>query len=95
MGQATLVLGYVVLFTMLITNGERLFPRINQTFAPMMFLTLFCFSVLLCGLMVFYKPYMLFVDKKRKEAAELVLATTKWLGVLTVVVVALVTMLSR
>lgn len=95
LGQAALVLGYVALFTMLIVNGESLFPRINRTFGPMMFLTLFCFSVLLCGLMVFYRPYMLFVDKQRKEAAELVLATTKWLGVLAAVVVIVMTMLSR
>ena len=89
------VFGYVVLFTTLMTNGGKLFPQINKTLAPVMFLTLFCFSVLACGLIVFYKPYLLFVEKKGKEAMSLVVATTKWLGVLAVMVVVLVALLSR
>ncbi len=93
--QAVGVVAYAALFTLFVTNGERMMPDINETFAPLMFLTLFCFSVLACGLIVFYKPYMLFVDKKGKEAMMLVLATTKWLGVLAVLIVAFVIMMSR
>jgi glucan phosphoethanolaminetransferase (alkaline phosphatase superfamily) len=89
------VVGYVIVFTQLVTNGGRLFSQINKTLAPVMFLTLFCFSVLACGLMVFYKPYLLFVDKKGKEAMSLVVATTKWLGVLAVIVMVLVAIASR
>lgn len=89
------VVAYVLVFSQIMSHGEVLFPQINKTFGPMMFLTLFCFSVLACGLMVFYKPYMLFMDKKGKEAMRLVLATTKWLGVFAVIIVALVAMLSR
>ncbi|MFH1244840.1 MAG: hypothetical protein V1487_04710 [bacterium] len=89
------VVGYVGLFTLLMTNGNNLFPHINKTFGPMMFLTLFCFSVLACGLIVFYKPYLLFMEKKGKEAAQLVLATTKWMGVFAICVIVFVAMLSR
>lgn len=89
------VFGYVVLFTMLMTNGNQLFPQINKSLAPVMFLTLFCFSVLACGLIVFYKPYLLFVEKKGKEAMRLVVATTKWLGIFALVVVVAVALLSR
>ena len=60
-----------------------------------MFLTLFCFSVLTCGLIVFYKPYQLFVEKKGKEAMRLVVATTKWLGLFAALVVIFVALLSR
>jgi len=93
--QASFVFGYVVVFTMLVVNGGRLFPHINTVFAPLMFLTLFCFSVLACGLIVFYKPYLLFVDKKGKEGMKLILATTKWLGVFAISTVLAVAILSR
>ena len=92
--QAAEVFAYVIVFTQLMVNGGMLFPKIdNKNLAPIMFLTLFCFSVLACGLMVFYKPYLLFVDKKGKEAGQLVLATTKWLGVFAIVTVVFVAMM--
>ncbi len=86
---------YILFFTMLLTNGNQVFPHINPRLAPLMFLTLFCFSALTCALMVFYKPYLLFVDKKGKEAIQLVVATTKWLGIFAVVIVSVVAMFSR
>lgn len=93
--QAAEVFAYVGLFTLFVSNGQALFPNLNKTFGPMMLLTLFCFSVLACGLMVFYKPYMLFVDKKGKEAMHLVLSTTKWLGVFALLTILVVAMLSQ
>ncbi len=93
--QASGVAGYVLVFSQLMVNGEQLFPHINKTWGPMMFLLLFCFSVLACGLMVFYRPYMLFMDKKGKEAAQLVLATAKWLGVYAITLVMIVFLVSR
>ncbi|MFH2085173.1 MAG: hypothetical protein ABII21_00045 [bacterium] len=93
--QAVGVVVYVAMFTLLITGTGRLVPHINQAFAPLMFLTLFCFSVLACGLMVFYRPYMLFMDKRGKEAVQLVLSTTKWLGVFAVGTIVLVALMSR
>lgn len=89
------IVGYVGMFATLITNGEKLFPHIGPPYGPFMLLTLFCFSVLFCGLVVFYQPYRLFMEKKGIEAAELVLATAKWLGVMTVVVMTMVIYLSR
>ena len=71
-------------------------PGPDPAWAPLVFLTMFCFSVLTCGLIVFYQPYMLFIDKKGKEAGQLVLATAKWLGIFLVVIVASVmVMVSR
>jgi hypothetical protein len=93
--QAAEVVGYVILMTQFMTNGEKFFAHLNKSIGPIMFLTMFCFSVLACGLIVFYKPYLLFVDKKGKEAIQLVLATTKWLGAFALVVIAVVAMLSR
>lgn len=93
--QAAQVFAYVGLFTIFISNGEAMFPNLNRTFGPLMMITLFCFSVLACGLMVFYKPYMLFVDKKGKDAMQLVLYTTKWLGIFALLTIIFVAMLSQ
>ena len=48
---------------------------------PVSVLLLFSVSALICGLMVFYKPYLLFFENKKKEAIDLVLHTTMWLFV--------------
>ena len=92
---ASEVILYILVFTTILTNSNKLFPQINERFAPLMFLTLFSFSLLACSLMVFYKPYILFVDKKGKEAIQLVLHTTKWLGIFALLIVALVVAFSR
>lgn len=93
--QASQVVAYVAGFTVLVTNGEKIFSQINENFAPLMFLTLFCFSVLVCGLIVFYRPYLLFLEKKPKEAVGLVLSTTKWLGLYALAIIVLVILFSR
>lgn len=88
------LVGYVGLFTIFILNIGKSFPDGDPKFAPLMVLTLFCFSALACSLIVFYKPALLFIDKKGKEAIELIVATTKWLGVLAVIIVAFVLIMS-
>lgn len=89
------LVGYVGLFTFVVTNGGRFFPHINEHFAPLMFLSMFCFSALLCSLLVFYQPYLLFVEKRGKEALELVLSTTKWLGIFVLLIAVTVAIFSR
>jgi len=89
------LVGYIFLITQFLNNGEKFFGQINKSLGPIMFLTVFCFSALTCGLIVFYKPYLLFVDKKGKEAMRLVLSTTKWLGVFVLLVILAVALMSR
>lgn len=89
------IVGYVALFTVFIMSANKVIPGPDPAWAPLVFLTLLCFSVLTCGLIVFYKPYTLFIDKKGKEAGDLVLATTKWLGILAVVILSVMVAVSR
>jgi len=89
------LIGYVALMTQFLNNGEKFFGNLNKSIGPIMFLTMFCFSVLVCGLIVFYEPYMLFVNKKGGEAMKLVKCTTKWLGIFILTIIAVVVMLSR
>ena len=89
------IVGYVAVFTSFITSLNKFMPGPDPSWAPLVFLPIFCFSALTCSLIVFYKPYMLFVDKKGKEAGQLVLATAKWLGVMVVVIVISLILVSR
>mgnify|MGYP003427299899 CR=1 FL=1 len=90
------IVGYIALFTVFITSVQKFMPGPDPVWAPLVFLTIFCFSALTCGLIVFYKPYMLFVDKKGKEAGQLVLSTAKWLGIFLALIIGLiVSQLSR
>ena len=77
--QALGVVAYCTLIGLFIWSGGGLFG-LMAPLAPILMLILFSFSVLVCGLLVFYHPYQLFFDGKKKEAADLVLYTTGWLA---------------
>jgi hypothetical protein len=77
--QALGVTVYCSLVGLLFWQGSHFFPKVNQYFAPVMMLLLLSVSVLICGLLVFYKPYKLFFAGKKKEAADLVISTSIWL----------------
>ena len=79
--QALGVTVYCSLVGLLFWQGNKLFPKVNQYFAPVMMLLLLSFSVLVCGLLVFYKPYRLFFTGKKTEAVNLVAVTSLWLFV--------------
>jgi len=77
--QALGVALYCSLVGILFWQGPNIFPKVNPYFGPVMVLLLFSTSVLVCGLIVFYKPYKLFFAGKKKEAVNLVVATATWL----------------
>lgn len=75
---------YVGLVTLLISQGNALFGNSKEAMrylGPLLFLMLFVVSAMVSALIVFYKPYLLFMQNKGKEALQLVLSTTKWLAV--------------
>lgn len=86
--QALGVTAYCSLIAFIIWNGERIFGEMESYFGPVAFLTLFSTSVLTCGLIVFYKPYKLFFDGKKKEAIDVVLSTVISLFAILVVLFA-------
>ena len=79
--QALGVTVYCSLVGLLFWQGEHIFPKVNPYFGPVMMLLLLSASVLVCGLLVFYKPYRLFFEGKKKDAINLVLFTSLWLFV--------------
>ena len=77
--QAAGIAGYCSLIGIILWQGGNIFPKVNAYFGPVMFLLLFSTSVLVCGLLVFYKPYKLFFEGKKKDAIEIVVSTALWL----------------
>lgn len=60
-------------------KGNEIFGAADRYVGPVAFLLLFIASAMICALMVFYKPYMLFFDGKKKEAVDTVVNTAAWL----------------
>lgn len=79
--QALSVAGYCFLVGIIFWLGPKFFPKANPYFGPVMVLILFSTSVLICGLLVFYRPYRLFFEGKKKEAIDVVVSTSLWLFV--------------
>jgi len=81
------VAGYVGVVVVFMTNAQDWLGKLDNTTGPILFLALFVTSALVCGLLVFARPYRLFLNKKGEEALELVLMTAKWLVVLLVITI--------
>ena len=88
--QAFEVVVYCLGVGLFIWQGDKIFQNANYFLAPVLLLILFSVSALICGLLVFYRPYKLFFEGKKKEAIDTVLATTAWLFVFMLVVMFLV-----
>lgn len=79
--QALAITLYISLIGIFFHNADDLFGNLSTPFAPILMLLLFSTSALICGALVFYKPYRLFVAGKTKDAAEVVVSTAVWLFV--------------
>ena len=88
--QAAEVLAYCLGVGLFLSQGEKIFQKFNYVLAPVLMLVLFSVSALICGLLVFYRPYKIFFDGKKKEAIDIVLATTAWLFFFMLVILLLV-----
>ncbi len=82
--QAFVVSIYITLVGLFMWNANSLLGQLNNFTGPILLLMLFSVSVLICGLVVFYKPYKLFFADGKKEAIETVLYTALWLFVILV-----------
>jgi len=61
-------------------------------FAPITFLSVLTLSVVVMGFLFFYQPLMLFIDGKKKEAINLFIKTLGVFGVITAVVLTLLSL---
>ena len=70
---------YILAVAGFMQNAEAWLGSVNEFTGPVLFLTLFAFSALVCGLITFYYPIELFIDKKPKKAAQVVFYTAVFL----------------
>lgn len=84
--QATGVAMYCSLVGTIMQNGSKLFGQKDNFMTPVFVLTMLSVSVLICGLLVFKKPYELFFDGKKKEALNVVVYTAVSLFIILLVI---------
>ena len=93
--QAVGIAGYVVAVALFMSRANEIFGKMDDKFlGPLLFLSIFIVSAMVCALLMFYSPYQKFLKGKGKEAIQQVVATTAWLGVFLVIVVVL-TLISK
>lgn len=73
--QALWIVVYCSLIASIMFNGNQIFGKEDTFITPIAVLTMLSTSVLVCGLLVFYKPYLLFFKGKKKEAIDTVVST--------------------
>lgn len=77
--QALGVTVYCAFVGVIFWKGNEIFGKPDLYVGPVTFLLLFIASAMVCALMVFYQPYLMFFSGKKKEAAETVVNTAAWL----------------
>jgi hypothetical protein len=73
--QALGIVTYCSAVASIMFNGNKIFGKADTFITPIAVLTMLSTSVLVCGLLVFYNPYLLFFKGKKKEAIETVFST--------------------
>ena len=75
---------YFLLVVWFLTSAEKWFGnRPDEFWAPLLFMSLFSFSALICGLIVFFFPFrFMFIEKTPKKAIEVVVFTAIFLFLL-------------
>lgn len=73
--QAAEVALYCLFVGLFFGQANKFLPKPDTALTPVVVLVLFSASALICALIVFYKPYTLFFDGKKKQAGEIVVYT--------------------
>ncbi len=76
---------YVSVVVTVMRNGEKIFQNINQSLAPIAFLTLFVLSAAVTGGLVLGKPVMLYLNNQKSDAIKMFIYTLCWLGLAVVI----------
>jgi hypothetical protein len=74
------VLIYITLVSLVLQNGERIFGEMDNFIGPVAFLLLFTLSAAIVGSLILGKPILMYLDGKKKEAVQLLMASIGWLA---------------
>jgi len=85
--QAIGIIVYCLLVAIIFWKGNEIFGKMNNYLGPVLLLSLLSFSVLVCGILAFGYPFKLFwIDRKPKDALNLVFYMAGWLGIFVLLV---------
>lgn len=76
-------------------NASSVFGKVDTFFAPIAVVMLFSVSALICGLLVFYKPYKLFLSGRKRDAIDVVVSTAAWFFVFLLIAFLIVFLQNR
>ena len=86
--QAVSIFIYVSLVSLLMISAQDVFQNSALFLGPLFFLVLLVASVLICAVLAFGHPIVMFwEEKKTREAVKVVTATALWLTLFVVVVI--------
>lgn len=80
------VLVYVSVIGLVLRNGEKIFGKVDNFMAPILFLMLFVFSALVTSLLVFGTPIYYWFKDLKKEAVKIFFYTVAWLFLIVLAV---------
>ena len=80
---------YIALVSLIFWQGNNWFGP-HAYLGPILVLLLFSVSAMICGLIMFYKPFRLFLDNKKEEAVKLVLYSAGFLVLFFLILLILV-----
>lgn len=83
--QALGVTFYCSLVGLVMWKGNEIFGKVDSYIGPVTVLIMLSVSALVCGLLVFYKPYKLFFEDKKEEAINIVLSTAIFLFIILLI----------
>lgn len=84
-------LAYITFVALLMQNGEIIFGKFTNILGPITFLLLFVVSALVVGALILGKPFMLYLDDKKKEAMSLFFTTACWLVIYMIIILLVMT----
>ncbi len=83
--QALFITFYCSLVGLVMWKGDEIFGRVDSFIGPIAVLVMLSVSALICGLIVFYRPYKLFFANKKEEAVNVVVSTAVSLFVILLI----------
>lgn len=86
--QALGLVAYCGVVASLMWHAQKAFKTVPEYFAPLLFLTVFTTSALICGILALYQPFLLWEQRQTRRALKLVLYTALWLVAMVILLVA-------
>ena len=87
--NAVVASSYIFAIGSFMSWGTKFAPKEDTFLAPIAMISLFTLSAAVMGYLFCYMPFMLYMDGKKKQAAELFLQTVGSFGLITLVLLLL------